>query len=159
MQLRDRGGDQIRPDGLQSQLRQRQPGQVRPPRCPIPCDKGHQISENTHLSRLLFDPQHPVCRGARQRGNHRLCPGFGAKGGQRQTRTSACGESSVVVKSCAAPAGRKGVLLILIKLVFNLLSDGPSDQRHMKKGETGEGFSLGAGPSLCSVCLWQHGPA
>lgn len=31
MQLRDRGGDQIKPDGLQSQLCQRQPGQVRPP--------------------------------------------------------------------------------------------------------------------------------
>lgn len=127
------------------------------PHCPPHWDEGHQITKSTHLSRLLFDPQCPICRGARQRGNHRLCPGFWAKGGQRQTRTSACGESSDVVKSCADPAGRKGVLRLLIKLVFNLLSDGPSDQQHMKKQETGEGFSLGGGTSLCSMCLWQHG--
>ncbi|XP_029704465.1 unconventional myosin-Ic-like isoform X2 [Takifugu rubripes] len=46
------------------------------PHCPPHWDEGHQITKSTHLSRLLFDPQRPICRGARQRGNHRLCPGF-----------------------------------------------------------------------------------
>lgn len=43
LQIRDRGGDQTGPDGLQSQLRQRQPGQVRPQR-PLLWDGGDQVA-------------------------------------------------------------------------------------------------------------------
>lgn len=42
--------------------------------------------------------QHSVRGGARQRGDHRLRPGLRVKGGQRQARTSARGESADVAE-------------------------------------------------------------
>lgn len=61
---RDRGGDQVGPDGLQSQLRQCQPGQVRP-HCALHRD--NQITKTkpnlSHLSHLAFAPP-PPCRVA-----------------------------------------------------------------------------------------------
>ncbi|CAG02935.1 unnamed protein product [Tetraodon nigroviridis] len=102
--------------------------------------------------------EHSICRGARQRGNHRFRPGFRVKGDQRQARTSASGESADVLKSCVEPAGSKGHLFIKIKTLEQPSicfpsPDGPSGQQHMKKETAGEGSSLDGALSLYCVCL------
>lgn len=53
MQLRDRGGDQTGPDGLQSQLHQRQPGQVRPHRLLLWDDGGDRVAGKHSLPAFM----------------------------------------------------------------------------------------------------------
>lgn len=92
--------------------------------------------------------QHSVRGGARQRGDHRFRPGLRVKGGQRQARTSACGESADVAEVlCWASGQERGHLFIIITTLEERWmcvpsADGPSGQQHMKKQKTGQGSSL-----------------